>query len=261
MRREREQGALAHERSRGNAVTAEAEYKRAEWKKYRDARADKAAANGLCGRCVMIPPVYGRKMCVVCAEYHREIFHQRKAAANTIGHCVVCTKRRCLPGKMKCKRCAKVTAAYFHQRRMDAKAQGLCQSCVKRQAAAGKLSCQTCIDRIGARNLARKSQKACKAKERIRIIIESTNPQHGDTNAESTEVHSQARNQSQSSQSQASFQSEGRTESQSKDGTKGPQVRRMRQVQHRPQRAILQGLATVTVFGITFGLLIAGMLR
>jgi hypothetical protein len=38
-------------------------------------------------------------------------------------------------------------------------------------------------------------------------------------------------------------------------------VRRVRQVQHRPQRAILQGLATVAVFATTFGLLIAGMLR
>jgi hypothetical protein len=209
----------------------------------------------------MIPPVAGRKMCVVCAEYHREIFHQRKAAANTIGHCTVCTKRRCLPGKKKCKRCAKVTAAYFHQRRMDAKAQGMCQSCVKREAAAGKLSCQTCIDRIGASNLARKSQKTCKAKEQSRIIIESTNPQHGDTNGQSTKDPIQARHQSQSSQSQASRQSESRTEGQSQDGTKSPQVRRVRQVQHRPQRAILQGLATVAVFGITFGLLIAGMLR
>jgi hypothetical protein len=242
-------------------MTSEAEYKRAKWKQYRDTRADRAAAHGLCGRCVMIPPVAGRKICVVCAEYHREIFHQRKAEANTIRHCVVCTKRRCLPGKMKCKRCAKVTAAYFHQRRMDAKAQGLCQSCVKRSAAAGKLSCQTCIDRIGASNLARKSQKACKAKEQSRIIIESTNSKHGDTNAQSTKVPSQACHESQSSQSQASRQSEGRTEGQSQDGTKGPQVRRMRQVQHRPQRSILQGLATVAVFGITFGLLIAGMLR
>jgi hypothetical protein len=209
----------------------------------------------------MIPPVSGRKMCVVCAEYHREIFHQRKAAANTIGHCVVCTKRRCLPGKMKCKRCVKVTAAYFHQRRMDAKAQGLCQSCVKRQAAAGKLSCQTCIDRIGASNLARKSQKACKAKEHSRIIIKSTNPKQGNDHAQSTKARNQARNQSQSSQDQASSQGKGRTEGQSQDGKKFPQVRRMRQVQHRPQRSILQGLATFTVFGITFGLLIAGMLR
>lgn len=242
-------------------MSSEAEYKRAKWKQYRDARADKAAANGLCGRCVMIPPVYGRKMCVVCAEYHREIFHQRKAAANTIGHCVVCTKRRCLPGKMKCKRCTKVTAAYFNQRRMDAKAQGLCQSCVKRQAAAGKLSCQTCIDRIGARNLARKSQKACKAKERSRIIIESTNPQHGDTNAESTEVHSQARNQSQSSQSQASFQSEGRTEGQSQ-GQLGHHPNVLGLHPERPQRAHLsEALATLAVFATTFGLLIAGMLR
>lgn len=197
---------------------------------------------------------------MVCAEDHREIFDQRKQVANTIGHCVVCTKRRCVPGKMKCKRCAKVTATYFHQRRLAAKAQGLCQSCFKAQAADGKLSCQSCIDRVGKRNLARKQQLACKAKQASGIINESVTHNNGDTNH--GQVHQEARSKSSESQArQASRQSESRTQGQSQ-GQLGDHPNVLSLHAERSQRPNLpEALATVAVFGITFGLLIAGMLR
>jgi hypothetical protein len=124
-----------------------------------------------------------------------------------------------------------------------------------------KVLCRKCAERENARKRGYRAQKACKAKEQSRIIIESTNSQHGDTNAESTEVPNQDRHQSQSSQSQASRQSEGRTEGQSQ-GQLGYHPNVLGLHPERPQRAHLsEALATVAVFATTFGLLIAGMLR
>ena len=242
-------------------MTTDAQYNQAKWKQYRDARAYKAFLHGLCSRCVRIPPAVGRKMCVVCAEDHREIFNMRKQVADTIGHCVVCTKRRCVPGKMKCKRCAKVTAVHSYQRRLDAKAQGLCQQCVRVPSATGKLSCQRCIDRVGLRNRARRAQLSCKHKEPSGIINESVvNHENGDTNH--GQVHEEARSKSsQSKARQVRCKGKGRTEGQSQGQLgHGPYVLGLHA--ERPQRPNLyEALATVTVFGITFGLLIAGMLR
>ena len=244
-------------------MSADHDELRAQWKVYRENRQHKAHAEGLCSRCVRTPPAPGRKMCVVCAEDHREIFDQRKQVANTIGHCVVCTKRRCVPGKMKCRRCAKVTATYCYQRRLAAKAQGLCQACFKAQSADGKLSCQSCIDRIGARNLARKKQFACKVKDGDRSINKSVTHKHGDTNhGKSTkEVRSQRVESNQGHQSQARCQGEGRAEGQSQGQLgHGPNVLGLHQ--ERSQLAHLRkGALTVAVFAVTFGLLVAGMLR
>lgn len=244
-------------------MTTDAQYNQAKWKQYRDARAYKAFLHGLCSRCVRIPPAVGRKMCVVCAEDHREIFNMRKQVADTIGHCVVCTKRRCVPGKMKCKRCAKVTAVHSYQRRLDAKAQGLCQQCVRVPSATGKLSCQRCIDRVGLRNRARRAQLSCKPKEPSGIINESVvNHENGDTNGQ---VHKDARSKSSQSKArqvrrQGKVRAEGQSQGSGQDCS-APTVLGLSKLQHRPQRSHLQGLATVAVFAVTFGLLIAGMLR
>lgn len=242
-------------------MSADQDDLRAQWKVYRENRQSKARTKGLCSRCVRTIPAPGRKMCVVCAEDHREIFDQRKQVADTLGHCVVCAKRRCVPGKMKCKRCAKVTATYCYQRRLSAKEQGLCQSCFKAQAADGKLSCQTCIDRVGARNLARKKQLACKVKDGDRIINESVT-HNGDTNhGKIKEIRSQRVESNQVHQSQARCQGEVRTEGQSQGQLgHGPNVLGLHQ--ERSQLAHLrQGALTVAVFAVTFGLLVAGMLR
>lgn len=191
-----------------------------------------AKARGLCITCVKVPPPDGELNCDGCRAGFRADAARRASKARANGSCVRCKKRPALLPCPMCPPCSAIVRTYNRERMRTLKATKITAS----------------------------TQKTCKPKEPSGIINESVTHNNGDTNH--GQVHKEARSKSsQSKARQVRCKGKGRTEGQSQGQLgHGPNVLGLHT--ERPQRPNLpEALATVAVFGSTFGLLIAGMLR
>ncbi len=196
---------------------------------------------------------------------------KKKAMAKARGLCITCVKVQPQEGELNCDGCRAGFRADAARRASKARADGSCIRCKKRPACLPCPMCPPCSDivrtynrermrRLKSTKITASAQKTCKPKEPSGIINESVvNHENGDTNGQ---VHKEARSKSSQSQArQVRCKGKGRAEGQSQGQLgHGPNVLGLHT--ERPQRPNLpEALATVSVFGITFGLLIAGMLR
>lgn len=219
----------------------------------------RAKSLGLCTACAKQAQPNSKNTCDGCRARFRAESLERTAKARSRGLCTHCHKAPSSELSPHCAACAKELSNYNRHRRESANSAGLCAVCTKNPRDGALVWCRPCAERGNARNRARRAQLSCKAKEPSGIINESVvNHENGDTNGQ---VHEEARSKSsQSKARQVRCKGKNRTEGQSQGQLgHGPNVLGLHT--ERPQRAYLQGIATVAVFGITFGLLIAGMLR
>ena len=199
---------------------------------------------------------------------------KKKEMAKARGLCITCVKVQPPPGQLNCDGCRAGFRADAAKRSSKARANGSCVKCKKAPACLPCPYCCQCSDMLRTYNRERyraiaakkkneTAQKTCKVQKSSGIINESVTHKHGDTNhGKSKEVRSQRVESNQGHQSQARCQGEGRTEGQSnRKGRTAPQVLGLPEIQHRPQRAHLPRITTIAVFAVTFGLLVAGMLR
>ena len=219
----------------------------------------RAKSLGLCTACAKQAHPSRKNTCDACRARFSAERLDRTDKARSRGLCTHCHKAPSSERSSHCTDCAKELSRYNQQRRARANSAGLCAVCTKQPRDGALVWCRPCAERGNARNRARRAQLSCKHKEPSGIINESVvNHENGDTNGQ---VHEEAR--SKSSQSQACHQSESRSKCQSQSQGQlghGPYVLGLHA--ERPQRPNLpQALATVAVFAVTFGLLIAGMLR
>ena len=226
----------------------------------RSRKKTRAKSLGLCTACAKQAHPSRKNTCDACRARFSAERLDRTDKARSRGLCTHCHKARSGDLSPYCDACALKLSKYNRHRRESANSAGLCAVCTKNPRDGALVWCRPCAERGNARNRARRAQKTCKPKEPSGIINESVTHNNGDTNH--GQVHEEARSKSSQSQArQASRQGEVRAEGQSQGQLgHGPNVLGLHA--ERPQRPNLpEALATVTVFGIAFGLLIAGMLR
>lgn len=223
----------------------------------------RAKSLGLCTACAKQAQPNSKNTCDACRARFSAERIERTDKERSRGLCTHCHKARSGGLSPHCAACAKELSKYNRQRRESANSAGLCAVCTKNPRDGALVWCRPCADRGNARNRARRAQLSCKHKEPSGIINESVTHNNGDTNH--GQVHEEDRSKgSQSKARQVRRQGKVRAEGQSQGSGQdcsAPTVLGLSKLQHRPQRSHLQGLATVAVFAVTFGLLIAGMLR